>query len=278
MVMTSSRQISRRYLDVAGTHLCCVEFGGEGTPVLLLHGLAGRGNEWWTTARWLVEAHHVIALDQRGHGRSDKALHDFSRDANVRDVIGVLEQLTARPSILIGQSLGGLNAFLVAARRPDLVQGLIVVEATPSRDPQAQARVRDWLASWPVPFPTLAHAQAFFGGETLSASTWLEVLEERADGYWPQFEPESMLRSLDDVATQDYWHEWEQIQCPTLVVGGANSSLPQAELADMARRIHHGRYVQIAQAGHNLHLDQPDAWRQAATAFLQELRSATHTP
>src|SRR5512138_2356395 len=103
--------IKRLYFEVAGVRLCCVDYGGTGAPILLLHGLAGRANEWWSTASWLTDSHRVFALDQRGHGMSDKAVRDYSRDAYVHDVIGVLEWLRVKDVVLVGQSMGGLNAF-----------------------------------------------------------------------------------------------------------------------------------------------------------------------
>jgi pimeloyl-ACP methyl ester carboxylesterase len=97
------------------------------------------------------------------------------------------------------------------------------------------------------------------------------MLEERDDGYWPLFRHEDMLRSMAGVVTADYWAEWDRIICPTLVVGGENSFVPQEDLRAMASRISHSRYVQIPQAGHDLHLDRPDLWRQAVEAFLDEV-------
>jgi pimeloyl-ACP methyl ester carboxylesterase len=235
---------------------------------LLLHGLAGRANEWRSTANWLTQRFHTFALDQRGHGVSDKPAQDYSRTAYVNDIISVIEQLSLQPVVLIGQSMGGQNAFLVAARRPDLVRGLIVVEAKAGANLDAQKAVHNWLNGWPLPFPTLADAKVFFGGNTLYAETWLEILEERPDGYWPQFRIEDMLQSTEDQVQQDYWKEWEQVSCPTLLVGGENSFLPQAELQEMARRIPQGKYVQIPNAGHELHLEQPESWRQEAESFL----------
>ena len=79
----------RLFLKSHNVHLCCIDFGGNGSPVLLLHGLAGRANEWHSTAQWLTHHRHVFALDQRGHGRSEKGLDDYSRDAYVNDVIAV---------------------------------------------------------------------------------------------------------------------------------------------------------------------------------------------
>ncbi len=70
---------------------------------------------------------------------------------------------------------------------------------------------------------------------------------------------------------QDYWPEWERSTCPTLIVGGEQSFLPQSQLQEMARRIPHARYAQIVQAGHDLHLDHPERWRQLAEEFLREL-------
>jgi len=67
------------YLDVAGTRLCAVNFGGGGLSILLLHGLAGRANEWRSTVSWLTAHGHVWALDQCGHGMGDKSTGDYSR-------------------------------------------------------------------------------------------------------------------------------------------------------------------------------------------------------
>jgi pimeloyl-ACP methyl ester carboxylesterase len=272
----------RRMLAVGGVHLCCIDFGGpigeaaeQAANVLIVHGLAGRASEWRSTAHWLTQTHHVYAFDQRGHGVSDKIVTDFSRDAYVNDVIGVIEQLQIAPVILIGQSMGGINAFLVAARRPDLVRGLVVIEASASENPLTQDSVREWLSSWPLPFPTLTDARLFFGGRTLFAETWIEVLEERQDGYWPQFNLEHMVASMADITTRDYWDEWDKVRCPTLVVGGAASYIDQQELQKMAARIPDGRYSLVPHAGHDLHLEQPDLWQQAVLPFLFEISDPT---
>ncbi|WP_220198681.1 alpha/beta fold hydrolase [Ktedonospora formicarum] len=253
-----------------GARLCCVDFGGDGAPALLLHGLAGRGNEWYETAQWLREHYHVYALDQRGHGRSSKGLDDYSRDVYVNDAACVIEQLGQGPVVLVGQSLGGQIAYLVAARRPELVQTLIVVEAGIHPDPDTPANIRKWLNGWPLPFPSLAAARAYFGGDDdPEARAWIEVLEERDDGYWPQFEGEEMVSSVEDQ--REYGEEWARLHCPTLLVSGEKGYLPQAEAREMLTLNANVRHERIPGAGHMLHLSHAHEWRKIAETFLREL-------
>ncbi len=106
----------RRIVTSNGTTLSVVDYGGAGPAILLLHGLAGRATEWQSTAQWLRQEFHVVALDQRGHGESAKRCSDYARRAYVEDAAAVIESFDLAPAIVIGQSMGALNAYLVAAR------------------------------------------------------------------------------------------------------------------------------------------------------------------
>lgn len=262
-------ETTRIFFDASDVRLCAFDFGGSGIPALLLHGLAGRAVEWRSTAAWLTRYCRVVALEQRGHGASGKATDDFSRDAYVRDAISVADSL-GPPVVLIGQSMGGQNAFLVAALRPDLVRALVTAEATPAPSPGTQEAIRKWLDSWPVPFPTLADGKEFFDQTGFHGETWIEVLEERADGYWPQFETDAMVQSVADQDVADYWSEWARIEVPTLVVRGSRSFLPDEQFAQMTASKPSARYVEIADAGHDVHLERPEGWRDAVEPFIRE--------
>ena len=129
-----------------GVRLACRDFGGEG-PAVLLHGLAGHSGEWSETTGWLSTDHRVIALDARGHGRSERAPHDVGPPACVADVAFTIEALGLGRAVLVGQSLGGLTALLVAARLPHLATGLVVADAGPgSEDGRAVAATIDALS------------------------------------------------------------------------------------------------------------------------------------
>lgn len=258
-------------LERDGTVLACLDCGGTGTPVLLLHGLAGHAGEWKLTAAALREDHHVLALDQRGHGQSTRVPGEVTRDAYVADAAFLVEACEVGPVAVVGQSLGGHTAFLLAAARPELVSALVVAEATPSAGMGVPQSVAEWLDSWPVPFATPAQAEGFFGGPGARGEAWASGLERRTDGWWPRFDRDVMVASLDEVGQRSFWTEWGQIRCPTLIVRGSEGSLGLADATEMRERVPRAEVVEIPGAGHDVHLDQPEAWNDAVCRFLGEV-------
>ena len=265
-----SRDAQWRYRTREGVGLACADYGGAGKPVVLLHGLCGHADEWAETASWLSLSYRVVAPEQRGHGRSDRDPADVSRKAFVDDAVMWVEQLELDPAVFVGHSLGGHTALLLAARRPDLVRGLVVAEATPQADPEASGRVQAWLKAWPVPFTSCEQAIKFFGGNSLRAQVWASGLERRNDGFWPRFEVSVMLAALNEIAFRSYWDEWALIRCPVLVVQ-ARGAVRTRNTQRMVELVPHSRLVEIEKSGHDLHLDQPLRWRETLEAFLSRI-------
>lgn len=236
--LNEARVVSQLLLERDGVRLAGLDFGGTGPCVLLLHGLAGHAGEWAETAGWLTERCRVLALDGRGHGRSERFPLDVSRAAHVADAVFAVERLRLGPVVLIGQSLGGHAALLVAAERPDLVRGLVVADASPAEgDETAVAEVDEALRRWPVPFASREAAVEFFGGPSLSAEAWADGLEHRDGGWWPRFDVDVILRTLWEAVSQCYWGEWESIGCPTLVVRAGYGMIPAADAQSMTKRL-----------------------------------------
>jgi pimeloyl-ACP methyl ester carboxylesterase len=237
----------------------------------MLHGLAGHAGEWDALARSLSSRYRVVAVDQRGHGSSERHPRDVSRAAYVADVIAVVDQLALRRPVLVGQSLGGHTAMLTAAAHPGLVRALVLVEAGPGGpDAQAPANVGGWLDSWPTPFPSPEAAAAFFGGGPVGAG-WAAGLEEREGGWWPRFERDVMVRSLAETAQRSFLPEWQQVACPTLVVLAQSSFIPAREAEEMLRQRPTTTAMSIPGTGHDLHLEQPEILHTALSDFLEGL-------
>jgi pimeloyl-ACP methyl ester carboxylesterase len=251
----------------------------RGAGVLLLHGLMGRASHWAPTARWLSGQHRAVALDQRGHGRSEKPPRaaSYTREAYVEDAEAALEQLGLAPAVVIGHAMGALTAWQLAAKRPDLVRGLVVCDMRASALGAASQREwADWFRTWPLPFATLADVRKWFGEDDpwverpnpSRGAFYAEVMQEAADGWRPVFEPEQMLRSRETWVYDAHWEELAQVRCPTLVVRGLDGELGRAEAQEMVRVLPRGEYAEVADAGHLVHYDQPEGWRAAVEPFL----------
>ena len=239
--------------------------------MLLLHGLAGHAGEWLTTMRHLSPRCRAVALEQRGHGRSTRMPDDLSRDAFVDDVAAVIDAAAiAQPVVLIGQSMGAHTAFLTAARYPHLVSHLLMIEGdVGGGDGGELASLRHALSSWPVPFPTYDRAVQFFGGDNELGHGWAAGLEQRADGLWPRWDLEVMIRTMEPVFERESWHEWESLPQPTLLVLGESGSIDPGRVDRMLAVRPATRRVTISGAGHDVHLDQPQAWLHALDEFLR---------
>jgi pimeloyl-ACP methyl ester carboxylesterase len=265
-------------LERDGVRLAGLDYGGRGPAVLLLHGLAGHAGEWAETASWLTRHHRVVAFDARGHGASERDPGDVSRTAHVEDAAYVVRAMRLEPVIVVGQSLGGQTALLLASRRGDLVRAAVVAEASPAgggAKAGIEAEVMHLGASlqrWPVPFPSRTAAVTWFGGPSVRADAWFEGLEHRDGGWWPRFDVVVMQRTLREAASRDYWDEWQHIARPTLVVRAEGGYLRPADAQRMVERGQDVRLVEVPGAGHDVHLDAPARWREAVEPFLGGLR------
>jgi pimeloyl-ACP methyl ester carboxylesterase len=195
---------------------------------LFLHGLAGRGREWDGMQRRVP----ARTPDLREHG---------TREEYVADAV---ELIGGRPVVLIGQSLGGHTAMLVAARHPRLVERLVLIEASPARDPDAPERVRNALRASPAP-------------------------------YGAELDPDAAAATVAEIAARGWWLEWQRVRCPVLVVRGEHGELSRELAEEMTGSRSAASFVEIADAGHDVHLDRPDALADAIEAFVQGSRPRT---
>ena len=242
---------------------------------MLLHGLAGSARELAIE----LPGHRTIAPDQRGHGHSVRRPADLSRAAYVADVVRVIEELAdGGPVALAGQSMGAHTAMLTAARHPELVSRLVMLEGgVGGSEDDYPSRLGKWFASWPVPFPTPATAVEFLGGTAL-AQAWAEDLDHRADGHWPRFDPDIMENAIRPVAETAQWQSWQEVRAPTLLIRGAQSRVPDEEIARMVELRPDVEVVTIPGSGHDAHLDQPAEWRRLLGAWCIQRPGDGRTP
>lgn len=117
--------------------LACAEFGA-GAPVVILHGLYGAKRNWGSIAARLAARRRVLTVDLRNHGESPwDARHDYP--ALAADVARLIETRLGGPADVLGHSMGGKAAMVLALSRPELVSRLVVVDIAPAPSPGTAA-------------------------------------------------------------------------------------------------------------------------------------------
>lgn len=249
-----------------GIDIGYVVIDGSEPAVLILHGLAGSGQEFLSTARALP-GRKVILVDQRGHGRSTRLPSDTSRQAFVRDVVSVIDREASIPLHLVGHSMGAHTAMLAAAARPDLVRTLVLLECgEASGSDQGHAALGDYFRSWPVPFADRSAAAKFLGDGPLQRA-WVEDMEYREDGLHPRFDPEVMVAALTPLA-EPRWAEWSSVQVPTLVIYAHDGMFTEEQKAQFVDRGNDVTRIDLSAGSHDAHLDAFEQWIEALSGFL----------
>ena len=256
-----------------GVSIAVTDLGGDGPVVVLLHGLAGSSRELLPTAHAL-QGHRVLLVDQRGHGASTRLPDDLSRDAFVSDVVTAIEEFVPRRRVtLVGQSMGAHTAFLAAAARPDLVEGLLMLEghASGSDDPREAAGLGRYSASWPVPFEDESAAREFLG-EVAIVDAWGADLQKRDHGLVPRFDATVMQRTIEAVH-EPRWGEWETLQVPTLAIFARRGMFSDADKYELIRRRPETARIDFAGGSHDPHLDAFDEWIDVLRRWLSRDQS-----
>jgi pimeloyl-ACP methyl ester carboxylesterase len=248
---------SCHYLDRGDVRLRVLDFGGTGPTVVALHGLCGTAAEWSRLAAHLEHHARLIALDLRGHGMSTRRPSSVALAECALDAAFVIESLGLGDVTLVGQSMGGRVALCVAQRRPDLVRGLALVEASPARDERIPRSIAAWLSTWPEAFDTREEAVAFFERWKLDGEAWSYNLIERDGRFFAPFDADVMRQFVADVGHHAYWDAYAAIRSPILLVRGDRGAMDARDLERMISANARTRDVEIAQAGHDVHLEQP---------------------
>jgi esterase len=249
-------------------------------PILFLHGIMGHAYEWDALFAQAARNHRILALDQRGHGLSDWN-PPYTPEAMAADILAVIDSLGLVRPHLAGHSMGGINALLAAARRPDRVGRLILIDIGP--DSVTTEWAHHQLPAMLTEFAGAAYADmeravsAWMAGNPLAQETYMRhyvrhALREGPAGKWVwRFDAAGLTEFSPNTRAEDLWMAPDEVRNPALVIRGRESSLLSPETAAaMTRRLRRGSLVEIAGGGHDLGVEQPEAVAAALVAFLAD--------
>jgi len=276
--------VHERLFDTGRVKLNYLDYGPPaGEPLVLLHGGAWRWQEYLSLLPHFAHRWHVYALDLRGNGRSGwvpdhYSLGDFTEDA------GAFVRHLAAPAVLMGHSIGGVIALMVAGRCPDNVKGLIIED--PTLTVENYRRIidasRDMFLLW-LELKTAArseHDLALALAEKYQAypgvtSAWILFF---ATCLW-QLDPTFFNTLLSDFDRFVHGYDSQQIlatlACPILFIRGEpalGAVMTDAEVAWLTRNCRHVRCAEIRGVGHLLHLQDHGA-QPVLTEMMRFLES-----
>jgi pimeloyl-ACP methyl ester carboxylesterase len=255
--------------------------------VLCLHGLMRNGRDFGELAAHLAARYRVIVPDVRGRGCSarDPNFNNYQFPVYLKDVAALLAGLGVARVAIVGTSMGGLMAMLLAVTQPaTTLAGIVLNDVGPEVDPVGLARIRGYAGrtapvnSWPE---AIAQVRGLFGAAWpgLSEARWQELVRwsfrENAQGI-PEVDADPLIgEPLKDTraATPDLWRWWGGLRMPILAIRGATSDvLSAATLERMRREKPDLKVLTVANRGHVPLLDEPECL-QAIDEFLRACAS-----
>jgi 3-oxoadipate enol-lactonase len=243
------------------------EIAGEGTPLVLLHGLGNDLTMWDADAEVFARHHRVIRPDVRGFGESDKPAGPYTMEMFAEDVARLLMAEGIGRAHIAGISMGGVIAQRLALDFPERVRSLVLISTSSEVGESAVKawhRLADLIETRGFDTRNADASRAFSAG---FARTHPQVVAELGRRNAAN-DPRSYAAAARASADYRWTDELNEIEAPVLILQGLEDQLtPPGGSVKMQRALPHARLLMVEGAGHNLPLEQPALFRAALLAF-----------
>lgn len=245
--------------------------GAGGPPLVILHGMLGSSRNWQTAGRDLAVRYHVFALDLRNHGDSPQA-EDMSYRAMMDDVLAWMDAQKMARATLVGHSMGGKIAMMLACRHPDRVDRLVVVDIAP-RNYHWVAHRAEFTAMNELDLEHLAsRAEAELRFESRVDDRAMRKflvtnLERTETGRWRWMINLPALTAALPELEKNRLEMTDRFAGPARWILGANSTYVEA--SDRVRILQHfpaAEFIVIPGCGHNPHMEKREEFVRAVGA------------
>lgn len=247
---------------------------GHGRPLVILHGLLGSSRNWGGITRRLAELCHyrVLAADLPNHGASPwSEIMDYGFQA--RQIAQFIEDEGKMPATVIGHSMGGKAAMVLALTRPDLVERLVVVDIAPVfYDHTFAPYIKAMRAASLTSAQRRSDVEAALAGiipDPRVRAFLMQNLDGEPGNYRWRPNLAVLGAAMDHILDFPPFPEGTHYDKPALFLAGADSDYVRPEHEPIIRTLFpQARLEWVAKANHWLHADQPEAFVQAVTRFL----------
>ena len=254
--------------ETNGINIHYTRSGGNKLPLILLHGLMTNGLCWTELARVLEKEYDVIMPDARGHGNSSIPDFGYRYEDHANDIVGLINALRISPPILLGHSMGGMTAAVVASRKPNLLRGLVLADPT-FLSPKVQREVRDSdVSDQHRRMLNMSFDEVVADARNRHPNRSEETLE-----LFTRARLQTSMAALDVLTppNPDYKILVSAIDVPSLIVFG-DSGVVSTDVAEELQRLNPKLQAeQIREAGHSVHLDQPEGFTAIVQSFIRSI-------
>ncbi|MCY1023610.1 alpha/beta fold hydrolase [Pyxidicoccus sp. MSG2] len=268
------------FLSIRGAKLYYEDSGGPGEPVLFSHGLLWDSHLFSRQVEALKGRYRCICYDHRGQGRSEAPEDGKPIDLRTvyEDAVSVIQALRLAPCHFVGLSMGGFVGLRVAARHPELLSSLVLLDTSagaelPSNLPRFRllSTVTHWLGLGPV----VDRVMHIYFGPTFMKDPARRAEREALRRQLAR-NPRAVWRAMDGVIhRRSVEGELHRITTPTLILVGEEDAVTLPEMADrLHERISGSQLLRLPHGGHMSNLEQPEAVNAAISSFLDEVSGA----
>lgn len=241
---------------------------GTGFPLIMLHGLHGSNKMLKNEIKWLKEYFRVIALDSRGHGKSDKPLH-YTLEEHIQDVINLLNHLEIETGYLMGTSMGSYIAQGVAIKVPNRAKKLVLIvpksHGKTSSMQELFARHAEELEGLTFEEKLSRVSKYIFHDPIAVQEAFSAFYDQQAVLSSPQ-EQEAANKALEGFDFRDHL---QHITASTLIISGKYDGLnPPERGKEIASRIPGSTFIEFIHSGHAPSIEEPERFIKEVTNFL----------
>lgn len=244
---------------------------GSGKPLVILHGLFGSADNWFSIARELEKHYTLYLVDQRNHGDSPQS-DTWNYQVMVEDLKKLMDEEGLDQVYLMGHSMGGKTVMNFACTYPELVEKLIVADIAPRYYPIHHQTILEGLNSihlQEIKSRKEADDQlANYIPEIGVRQFLLKSLSRNSEGFVWKINLPVITAKIEEVGQA--LPEDSVYEGPTLFLGGANSNyIKQSDIPDLEKHFPNYELEFVQNAGHWLHAEQPGAVIEEVEKFLQ---------
>ena len=279
------------WADIGDLRVRYLDWGGQGKPAVLLHGLASSANWYDLVSPHLRNHYRIISPDQRGHGQTTQAPDGYDWGTLTQDVVGLMDLLKIPKAAVFGHSWGATVALNVAARAQDRVTALGLIDGGTSRgsgvkenweDVKARSRPRNISGTREEFLDRLRNQLSFCWSDEVERIVQTMVYEDADGAMQDILRPENHIQVMHAMWDEPASEAYPNVLCPTVIIpagpapqsaGSERALVKQERVADAEQSIKNSRVRWIPETVHDIGYHKPEELAQVIREFLDDIQA-----